>query len=343
MSRPLEAARSTTKARRTQRSLFSLAFFTASIVFPFSGARPQESQQSEEEIVSNLAAGRVVVVVAKDGIVLATLENRIEPNTLPPLVVPLGSRRAGVLLGAIDWIALDAGIHFARLDKELPKLHSQTIKTGPRLQKEASGGVASDIEDVGLGLFERLHEVVKQIHARIDLPAQEPLVELVLADYIEGYGPEVWLLSYPLEQLPVREDYWETRVLRPRYTQLWPPEKGQPHAMMEILYPPDDRAPRLLDLLRQNDARLRGVRLADASTTALAEQLSSDDTRKALAADTTSFLRATLDAIAAPNANQVVAVISEQTGFDWILAPKEGTKGDNARPPGAPTLIKPTP
>ena len=314
------------------------------MVFPWSPTSAQESQQAEEEIVSNLAAGRVVIVVAKDGIVLATLENPIEPNTLPPLIVPLGSRSAGVLLGAIDWVALNPGTHFARLDRELPKLHGPTTAAGPRLQKEASGGVAGDIEDVGLGLFERLREVAKQIHAKMDLPPQEPLVELVLADYIEGYGPEVWLVSYSLEQLPVHADFWETRVLRPRYTQLWPPEKGQPRTLMEISYPPN-AAPPLLELLRQDDPRLRRARVADSSTTALAQLLSSGDTRKAQAADTTNFVRANLDAIGAPGAAQIVAVINEQTGFDWILAPVEKTKApeDKTRPPGAPTLRKPTP
>lgn len=308
--------------------------------------RPQETEEPEEEIVSNLAAGRVEIVVDKDGIVIATLENRIEPDTRPPLIVPLGTRRAGVLLGAVDWLAVDSGIHFARLDRDLPQLHGPTTTAalGPRLQKEVSGGVAGDIEDVGTGLFDRLQIVVKPIHAKLDLASQQPIVELVLADYVEGYGAEVWVLSYAVEQLPLRGDYWETRVLRPHYTQLWPPEKGQPRNLMEITYPPGDVSPPLIDLLRQDDPRIRRIRVADASTTAFTDLLSGGDTRKVPAADTMTFLRATLDAIAAPGAGEVAAVISEQTGFDWILRPVEEAKKpgeEKERPPGAPTLRKP--
>lgn len=310
--------------------------------------RPQETEEPEEEIVSNLAAGRVEIAVDKDGIVIATLEDRIEPNTRPPLIVPLGTRRAGVLLGAVDWVAVDSGIHFARLDGDLPKLHGPTTVAaqGPRLQKEVSGGVAGDIEDVGAGLFDRLQSVVKPIHAKLDLASQQPIVELVLADYVEGYGAEVWVLSYTVEQLPLRGDYWETHVLRPHYTQLWPPEKGQPRNLMEITYPPGEVSPPLTALLRGEDPRVRRVAVANAETTALAELLSSGDTRKAQAADTIAFLRTTLDAIATSGAGQVAAVISEQTGFDWILPPVEEAKkpgGEKERPPGAPTLRKPPP
>ena len=59
-----------------------------------------------EEIVANLAAGRVIVAVVKDAIIIATVENPIESQTHPPIPVELNSRRAGVLFGAG---LLDAG------------------------------------------------------------------------------------------------------------------------------------------------------------------------------------------------------------------------------------------
>ena len=64
-----------------------------------------QEPESTEEVVANLAAGRVLVAVTKDGIVIATLENKVEPDTRPPLIVPLGSRRAAVLMGAFNWLA----------------------------------------------------------------------------------------------------------------------------------------------------------------------------------------------------------------------------------------------
>ena len=321
-----------------------LALLTAVVPSPVCA---QESEEPEDEIVSNLAAGRVEIVVDKDGIVIATLENRIEPDTRPPPIVRLGTRRAGVLLGAVDWLAVDTGVHFARLDKDLPQLHGPTTTRtaqGPRLQKEVSGGVAGDVEDVGSGLFDRLENVVKPMHAKLDLASDQPIVELVLADYIEGYGAEVWVLSYTVEQLPLRGDYWETHVIRPRYTQLWPPEKGQPRNLMEITYPPGDVSPSLIALLRGEDPRVHRVAMANADTTALAELLSSGDTSKAEAADTIALLRSALDAIATSGAGEVAAVISEQTGFDWILPPAQEAKKpgeEKERPPGAPTLRKP--
>ena len=42
---------------------------------------------------------------------------------------------------------------------------------------------------------------------------------------------------------------------------------------------------------------------------------------KVSAEDATQFLRAALDAIAPPKARETIAIIYEDTGFEWILAP----------------------
>ena len=96
----------------------------------------------------------------------------------------------------------------------------------------------------------------QNLHAKVDLPANEPLAELILVGYQPGYGPEVWQLAYAMKQREEEPGYWTTRVLLPSYVQLWPPEKGQPHTLIEFAYPPENAPPTLLELLRQKDPRL---------------------------------------------------------------------------------------
>src|SRR5580658_9901052 len=61
------------------------------------------NEESSQEVVANLAAGRVEIVVAKDQIVIGTLQNPIEAGSVPPQIVEMAGRRAGILLGAVDW------------------------------------------------------------------------------------------------------------------------------------------------------------------------------------------------------------------------------------------------
>jgi hypothetical protein len=320
----------------------ALLLFLFAVMFTSPRAAHAQEEQQEDEVVANLAAGRVDIIVAKDAIVIGVLEKAVEPNSRPPVIVALGSRRAGVVLGAVDWIDLVSGQSLARLSTELPTLHPNTkAALSPSLKPQTTEGIATDIEVVGLGLFDRLREMVSHLHTRIDLPADEPLVQVFLADYVQDYGPEVWLLTYFAQQNEVREGYLDTRVSRPRYEQLWPPEKGQPKTLIETRYPPD-KAASILDLLRQNDPRFQHMRSADPKMAAVATLLLQGESKKILAADALQFLRASLDALAVSGQKEGIAVISEQTGFDWVLKPPEPrVPGEKARPEGAPTLVKP--
>src|SRR5208282_137033 len=66
-------------------------------------SRVRPPQQAAGEVVANLAAGRVAVLIAKDGIAVATAQSQYEPGTLPPLIVPLGGLRVAILLGPVEW------------------------------------------------------------------------------------------------------------------------------------------------------------------------------------------------------------------------------------------------
>jgi hypothetical protein len=317
----------------------------APILTPFCTQAQESAEAPGDEIIANLAAGRVVIAVVKDAIIVGTVENPIEAGTYPPIPVPLGSRRLGVMLGAVDWFSVTSQLELARLDHELPRLHSRMIPQDPRLQQPQEGTEASDIQAIGQGVLERLNQVVKNLHNKIDLPAEEPVAELILADYIEGYGPEVWQAMFPLQQDPQRGDYWDTRVLRPRYFQFWPPEKGQPRTLVEFHYPPGDTSPTLLELLRQKDPRLVRMReSSDAQASHVVGSLLQGESNKVPAADAIQFLRAALAAISPPNSRQTMAAIGAETGFQWILQPPPEPKRPGqkqARPEGAPTLAKP--
>jgi hypothetical protein len=218
------------------------------------------------------------------------------------------------------------------------------MSRGPSLQQPQAETEAVDIEAIGEGMSDRLREVAQSLHSKIELQEGEPLVEIVVADYLAGYGPEVWQITYSIEQEPVRLDYLDTRILPPHYLQFWPPEKGHPRTLVEFRYPRENNSPTLLELLRQNDPRLENVRSADAKMAEAARRLLDGDSAKIQSADAVPFLRAAVAAISPPNARQTMAVIRFEAGFEWILAPAPEPKRpgqEKERPPGAPTLLKP--
>src|ERR1700723_2733660 len=116
-------------------------------------ARPTAAQQVQdvptEEVVVNFAAGRVVIAVVKDAILIGTIENQIEPQTHPPIPVQMNGRRAGILLGAVDWFSPSSQLQLARLDTELPHLHGHFAVSGPHISQVQTTAEASDIESVG--------------------------------------------------------------------------------------------------------------------------------------------------------------------------------------------------
>ena len=325
-----------------------LTLAALSFLFLASAASSQQNEEvPREEIVANLATGRVVIAVVKDAILVGTVENPIEVQSRVPSPVQLSSERLVVPLGAVDWFSPSSQETLARIDTELPHLHAGPVAKGPHLgQAQAEGGdEASDIESIGQGVMERLNQVASGLHTRIQQPPDEPLAQLIVVDYLTGYGPEVWQVSYGIEQEQQRGDFWDTRVLRPKYLQFWPPEKGQPHTLVEFAYPPENAPTPLIDLLRQNDPRLAALLHSDPKMGAVAAQFLQGDSKKIRSEDATQFLRAALAAIASPNERETFAVLGQETGFAWILAPppepiSPALAKQPARTNGAPSLIK---
>ena len=262
----------------------------------------------------------------------------------------MNSSAAGIILGPVDWFSPSTQQDIARLDKELPHLKTHLVVTAPHLGQSQGGDEAADIEATGQGLGERLNQVAKGLRSKVNLPADEPLAQLILTDYQGGYGPEVWEMTYGMKQEQQKGDYWETRVLKPTYVQFWPPEKGQPKTLMEFSYP-EKSSTSLLQLLQQKDPRLEKIRNADPQMAMVVSQIQSDST-KLYAADVTQFLRAALAAVNPPNARETVAIIGMQRGFSWVLPPPAEperprpaetaqTQGSpKERPADAPSLLK---
>jgi hypothetical protein len=296
-----------------------------------------------QEIAVNQAEGRVVICAAKDGIVVAAIDAHNEPDSPPASVVALGGSRAAVMLGAVEWVKPDSKDAPARLDAEFPRLAAAALHS-PTQQKDADA--ASDIESVGVAVLERLRQLAGQLHSKIGVSEDEPVLRIVLVDYVEGYGPEAWTLDYHIHQEEIAADYFQTRVLRPSYTQIYPPDKGKPHTLVEVRYPPADRAkdePELLDLLHQNDPRLSGIRAANAIVAKSVASVVDGQSQKSIAAADVEFLKSALRTVIPPQAQVSMANVDFEKGFQWIIEPPKSAApppaDEKPREPGAPSLL----
>jgi hypothetical protein len=327
----------------------SFALILSLLSVPVSNIRVMAQNTSEtpgEEMVANLAAGRVILLVTKDAILIATIENPFEAETRVPAPVEMAAERVGILLGAEDWFSPSSRREIARLDHELPHLRASASVVGsPSLSGQSSDSKeAVDLEALGEGVRRRSSEVVQGLHAKIDLPSGEPFLEVVLADYLPGYGPEIWLISYSLGQEEQTIDYWTTSVSHPLYTQLYPPEKGQPHTLIEFDYPPS-HLPTLLDLLRQNDPRFASLASSDPKLSQAVNKILDGQAQKLVAADATQFLRAAMEILTPPKARVTFSQLNEEEGFSWILRPPTEPKSPLTQPEreeGAPSLLHPS-
>jgi hypothetical protein len=298
------------------------------------------SQGREDEIIANLAGGRVIVHVAKDVIIFAAIDKPVERNSIPPRVMTVDSGHLGILFGAAEW-RIPADPKPIRIDRDLPHI-------GPRdpHYQSSPGEAESDLETIGVAFLEKLRPLVAQLHHKLDFAPDDPIFQLVIIGYgADNYGPEVWVVEYRMEQemIASRGEYWQTRVLRPRFTQLYPPEKHAPRTLIESRYPPDSKGPTLAELIQGNDPRVISLVTGNPRFTKVIENLHGGTAQKAAPVDSADFLRAILPVIAG-NAPFILGTMNEQHGFEWIVPPAEPLEkaaDDKDRPPDAPTLRRP--
>lgn len=319
----------------------TLPWLTAAAVVLFlwasAHASPARSQEpGNDEIAANLAGGRVIIFVTRDNIVFAAIDQPLETKSVPPRVIQLDSAHVGVLLGASEW-QMPADPKPVRLDRNFKRMAARD----PRYQV-TPGEAEPDLEDIGVAFLEKLRPLASQLHHKIELGPEEPLFQVVVIGYApENYGPEVWLLQYLIEQEQVgtKGEYLQTRVQRPHFTQLYPPEKHQPRTLIEVRYPAELKGSTLLNLLA-GDSRIGVLRAGDPRFSKAVDAIEKGQAQKASPADAADFLRAALPIIAG-KARYVLATMEEQHGFDWIVPPDEPIEKateDKDRPPDAPTL-----
>jgi hypothetical protein len=294
---------------------------------------PASAQEgSDQEVAVNLAEGRVVICATKDAIILAAMDARGEGGSLPPAITILSVERMAVMLGAVEWVQPDSKDKPVRLDDEFRGLVAAALNTGGQ---KVDGFHSSDIESIGVAVLERVRLLAGSLHHKINLGEDEPLIRVVLAGYVRDYGPEAWTIDYHITQDALGNDIWRTRVLRPSYNQLYPPEKGQPKTFMEIRYPPENRAtgePELLDLLQQNDSRVAKFRAANDIQGKSVTLAVEGQSQKTDAASLVNFMKAALPAINPPETKLTMAKVDYDGGFHWIIEPPKAPA-----PPKSPT------
>ncbi|HXJ03910.1 MAG TPA: hypothetical protein VNH65_02360 [Candidatus Acidoferrum sp.] len=294
--------------------------------------------------MANLAGGRVIIHVARDKIIFAAIDQPVEANSVPPRVMSLDSTHIGILLGASEW-RMTADPKPVRLDRDFPHISGKNPNYAADPEE-----IAPDLDTIGVAFLERLRPLVSQLQHKIEFKPEEALFEVVLIGFApDDYGPEVWTIEYRIQQeeIATRGDFWQTRLLRPRFTQLYPPEKHAPKTLVEVRYPAtvQPQEPSLQQLIQGNDPEIDTLSRGEPKFSKLLEAIDRGQANKAVSQDAADFLRAALPLIAGKS-KFILGTINER-GFDWVVPPDEPVekaKEDKNRPPEAPSLhrkIKP--
>jgi hypothetical protein len=290
----------------------------------------------EDEIVANLAGGRVIVHVARDKIVFAAIDQPVEADSIPPRVMSINATHIGILLGASEW-RHTSDPQPVRLDKDFPRVSGKNPNYA-----DNSDDVAPDLETIGVAFLERLRPLVSQLHHKIEFKRDEALFEVVLIGYApDDYGPEVWTIEYRIQQeeIATRGEFWQTRLLRPRFTQLYPPEKHAPKTLVEIRFQTTTQEPSLQQLIQGNDPDIEKLSRGEPKFLKVMEDIDRGQANKAAPQDATDFLRAALPLIVGKS--RFILGTMTEGGFDWVVPPDEPVekaKQDKNQPPDAPSL-----
>jgi len=192
----------------------------------------------------------------------------------------LDGRHIGILLGASEWKIPAEPQRFGWTRSRANRI------AGSSRPGEYNGVAEPDLESIGVALLEKLTPLASRLHHKLDFPPDQPLFELVVIGFgPQDYGAEIWTVEYRLSQSVVasRGDYWQTRVLRPRFTQIYPPEK---HAPRKLVKPAtgECQGP-LLQHWSSNEPTLEKIAKSDPKFLKAADFISKGQAQKALAAD----------------------------------------------------------
>jgi hypothetical protein len=309
-----------------------------------------QTHQREDEIVASLAGARIIIHVARDHIIVAAIDQPSEAHSVPPRLLQLDATHVGIILGASEW-QIPSEPKPVRLDHDF----QSTAPTTRQHYQDYPDAAAPDLEAIGVQFLEKLRPLVAQLHHRIEFRPDEPLLEVIVLGFARDYGAEIWQVDYRVEQqqIAARGEYWQTKILRPRFTQLYPPEgKHSPRTLVEIRFPEtaaaagsakENDAP-LIALIQSGDPRIARLRSSETRFAKVLDAIDRGQAQKAAPTDAADFLRAALPVIA-PKSNFFIGTLEEQRGFEWIVPPDEPMEkiDDKSRPAGAPSLRqKPT-
>jgi len=306
----------------------------------FSGPRAiAQSRSQDNEIVTSLTGGRVILHFAKEAILFAAVDQPVEQGAPPPRVVDVDGQHIAILFGASEWRSL-ADPKPIRMDRNVQRIAGRDPRDG------SYGGEADpDLEQMGIEFLEKLRPLVSQLQRKIDFPADQPFFELIVIGYgPKNYGPEAWTVEYRITQqlMTSQENFWQTRILRPRFTQIYPPEKHAPKTLVEAVFPSDAQEPTLQTLLEGNDPRFSGFR-SDVKLSKALDLIIKGQAQKVEPADAAELLRSAVPLLY-PKQSFFLGKMEDQRGFAWILPPEEpvekAEKDDKNRPAEAPSLRK---
>lgn len=282
----------------------------------------------------------MILHFAKEAILFVAVDQPVEQGAPPPRVVDLDGQHIAILFGASEWRSL-ADPEPMRLDRNIQRV------SGPDPHAGGYEDVADpDLEILGTEFLEKLRPMVSQLRRKIDFPPDQPFFELVVIGYgPKNYGPEAWTVEFRITQqlLTTRDNFWQTRVLRPRFTQIYPPEKHAPKTLVETNFPASLEGPTVQTLLEGNDPRFSGFR-SDPKMAKALDLIIKGQAQKVEPSEASEFLRAAIPLLY-PKQAFFIGKMEELRGFDWILPPQEPIekrvdKDDKNRPPEAPSLRK---
>ena len=285
-------------------------------------ASAQDNKQTDAAAL--FSSGRAVICVTTHDILIGAIADGNDSPPRPPVIVPIGSNYIAVLMGAVNWAPGGATPQSQRLEVQLPR----AIGSAVRRLRDPAPNMPSDIERMGVATLEFLRPLVEGLHGRLNLPPGQPFFQLVLADWAADYGPEVWSVEYRVEQDELRGGYWNSRIQRPGYYQLYPPEKGQPRTPVEIQYP-KRAAAALLDRLVRHDPAFDGVRASSPDVTEAASLYAGSISKAKSAEPLAKFLLAALPVAAGNKARPAIA--AERSARLPMAGAAAGT-GDASQP-----------
>src|SRR5260370_32025182 len=174
------------------------------------------------------------------------MDQAVEQNAIPPGVVDVDATHMGVLFGVSEG-RIPADPKPIRMDRNFQRIGRADSRYQP-----PPGEGETDLETIGIAFLEKLRPLVAQLHHKLDFSPDEPIFQIVMIGYAPNdYGPEVWVVEYRMEQeqIATRGDYWQTRIMRPRFNQLYPPQKQTPRTIVDRPLPPDAKGPTLSELI----------------------------------------------------------------------------------------------